>query len=629
MTRVNLLLTRINLRLALQTVFNFFCNKFVIYAIIVAMNQRGQNRNRHTGSGTQLRGRRRKKKKNPILPIIGMICFVILILGLLAGYFLYRRYSYGKDRADLQAYFSETGPDAYPVFMDNANTGIYARNFNGVYYLSLDDVHTYISTRFYYGAADGAFIFTTPDSILTNTVGTGTVVSSTAGDISEPYVVSCLEGETLYVAIDYVAKYYNVTYTAYQEPNRLALYVGTRTDTVAQVTDDTQVRMFGGVKSDILKEVTEGERVVVLEVLDEDWTKVRTEDCFIGYIENKRLGATEQYTYGTDQIPLPAYSTLKRDKKICLGWHFMVNEVGNESLDEVTEGTKGLNVIAPTWYLLKDDIGGMESFGSVDYVAKAHAKGLEVWATVRNFRDDDILIDDKALLSKATSRQTLINNLITESKRLGVDGINLDFEQITADTGKDYVEFVRELSIACRAEGFVYSIDNYVPYHFNDYYDRTEQGIVADYVVIMGYDEHTAGSEEAGSVASIEYVRYGIESTIAQVDPSKVINALPFYTRIWTTDAQGKITSRAVGMDAAKEAAAGMGMEFAWNDETDQYYGAVDNADGSRTEIWLEDKESLNAKLTVMKANNLGGVAGWRLGLEAPVAWDEIALFLQ
>ena len=605
------------------------CNNFVIYAIIERMNQKRKNTYRHTGSNTQLRTRRRKKKKNSLIPIIGMICFVLLVLGLLAGYFLYRRYSYGTDRADLATYFTETGQDAYPVFVDNANTGIYARNFDGTYYLSLDDVHTYISTRFYYGAGDGFFIFTTPDSILTNTVGTGTVTSSTAGDISESYIVSRLEGETLYVAIDYIAKFYNVTYTAYQDPNRMALYVGMRTDTCATVTDDTSVRMFGGVKSDILKDVSEGERVVVLEVLDEDWTKVRTEDCFIGYIENKHLGPTEQYTYGSDRIPEPVYSTLKRDKKICLGWHFMVNEIGNESFDEVTEGARGLNVIAPTWYLLKDDVGGMESFGSSEYVAKAHAKGLEVWVTVRNFRDDAILIDDKALLSSAKSRQTLITNLISESKRLGVDGINLDFEQITADTGKDYVEFVRELSIACRAEGLVYSIDNYVPYHFNDYYDRTEQGIVADYVVIMGYDEHTAGSEEAGSVASIEYVRYGIENTIAQVDPSKVINALPFYTRIWTTDAQGKITSRAVGMDAAKEAAAGMGMQFTWSDETDQYYGCVDNADGSRTEIWLEDKESLNAKLTVMKANHLGGVAAWRLGLEAPVAWDEIALFLQ
>ncbi len=93
---------------------------------------------------------------------------------------------------------------------------------------------------------------------------------------------------------------------------------------------------------------------------------------------------------------------------------------------------------------------------------------------------------------------------------MGLDGINLDFESITEEQAPHYIQFVRELSIACRNQGIVFSIDDPVP-TYSKHYDRTEQGIVADYVIIMGYDEHYAGSTDAGSVSSLGFVKAGIE----------------------------------------------------------------------------------------------------------------------
>ena len=104
-----------------------------------------------------------------------------------------------------------------------------------------------------------------------------------------------------------------------------------------------------------------------------------------------------------------------------------------------------------------------------------------------------------------------------------------------------YVQFIRELSVACREKGLVLSVDNYVPAAYNSFYNRREQGIVADYVIIMGYDEHYAGGEP-GSVASIGYVNQGIADTLADVPKEKLINAVPFYTRLWT-EKDGSCTS--------------------------------------------------------------------------------------
>ena len=193
-------------------------------------------------------------------------------------------------------------------------------------------------------------------------------------------------------------------------------------------------------------------------------------------------------------------------------------------------------------------------------------------------------------------------------------------------SGEHFIQFIRELSIPCRKNGLVLSIDNYVPMGGTDHYNRTEQGIVADYVIIMGYDEHYAGSREAGSVASINFVEEGIAQTVAQVPPEKVINAVPFYTRIWETK-DGAIGSKAVGMDAAEEYVRAHNITVEWNEETCQNYGEY-TEDGSLFQVWLEDESSIEVKLNIMDKYQIAGLASWRLGFEKPVVWDKIEEYM-
>ena len=190
----------------------------------------------------------------------------------------------------------------------------------------------------------------------------------------------------------------------------------------------------------------------------------------------------------------------------------------------------------------------------------------------------------------------------------------------------NYIEFIRELSIPCRANGIVLSVDNYVPTEYTAHYDRAEQGIVADYVIVMGYDEHYAGSPEAGSVASIDFVEEGIERTVEQVPAHKVINAVPFYTRIWETKG-AELGSQAVGMAAAEEYVRAHNIALEWDEETCQNYGEY-TEDGSLFQVWLEDERSIEVKLNIMEKYQIGGVAGWRLGFEKPEIWDVIGVYL-
>lgn len=562
--------------------------------------------------------------KKKLLPVLIAIVLIIVIGGATFGKVLLDKYSYTKERADLNSYFTISGDTDVAIVLQDEIIEERARLLDGTYYLDLNTVHKYFNDRFYEDKGESLLLYTLPDDIVRTVIGSNEVLNKEGTQNSE-YVPARYEGETLYVAIDYVKQYTNFSYEAFTEPNRIQIYTSWGERQVAEIKKDTAVRILGGIKSEILEDVLAGDTVTVLEQM-ETWSKVKTADSVIGYVENKRLEAVRvELPIPVTDYEEPVYTSQTRDYKINMGWHVVAGEAGNDTLYAVTANAKGLNVISPTWFKVNDNVGGFTSFATQSYVDAAHEMGLEVWALVENIEYKDS-IDMYALLSSTTNRAALINGLVSTALTYGIDGINVDFEQISMDCGEHYIEFIRELSIPCRANGLVLSIDNYVPTGYTDHYDRGEQGVVADYVVIMGYDEHYAGSPVAGSVASIDFVEAGIEQTVGQVPANKVINAVPFYTRIWETK-DGAVSSQAVGMDMAQEYINTHNIAAEWDETTCQNYGEY-TQDGTLYQVWLEDAASIEVKLNIMDKYQIGGVASWRLGFETPEIWDKIQEYL-
>ena len=562
--------------------------------------------------------------KKKLIPFLIAIVLIIVIGGVSVGTMILEKYSYTKERADLSAYFHMQGETDVAIMLQNDLIEERAKLLDGVYYLDINTVHKYFNDRFYEDKGEGLLLYALPDDIVKNVIGS-IEISSKDGTAAFSCVPARYEGETLYLALDYVKQYANFSYEGFTDPDRLQIYTSWDERQVADITKDTAVRVLGGVKSEILEDLKAGDKVIVLEQM-ENWSKVKTRDAVVGYVENKRLSNIKsELPIPVEDYVEPVYASQTRDHKINLGWHVVSGIAGNDTLHEMVVNTKGLNVISPTWFKLSDSEGNFTSFASQEYVSKAHDMGLEVWALVENIEYKDS-IDMFAILSSTSTRAKLIEGLVNEVLAYGIDGINVDFEQISMDCGEHYIEFIRELSIPCRANGIVLSVDNYVPTGYTDHYDRAEQGAVADYVVIMGYDEHYAGSPEAGSVASINFVEQGIQKTVEQVPPNKVINAIPFYTRIWET-ANGELGSQAVGMDAAQQWINTHNVAVEWDEETCQNYGEY--TDGTSIfQVWLEDEKSIEVKLNIMEKYGIGGVASWRLGFERPSVWDVIGAYL-
>jgi len=556
------------------------------------------------------------------IPTIIAIVLIILVGGGLAASKYIEKYSYSKEMQDLNEYYRITAPSDVAIILQNERIDTKARMIEGFVYLDFESVQKLLNDRFYIDSNEEWFIYTTPTDIIKSRIGTN---SYTIGGYEEttPYTVCLIKDDTMYVALDYVKKYSRFSYEQFDNPMRIQLNTQWNDQTVATVKKDTAVRLKGGVKSPVLRDVAKDEKVIILDEM-ETWTKVKTSDSMMGYIENKFLDDKDIVTPVCDSDYVePEYSSLVRDHKINLAWHAIYTAAGNDTFEEYTAGTKGINVISPTWFSLTDNEGNYSSFASSSYVAAAHNKGMEVWALLDNFSSE---VSTFEIMSYTSKREKLINNLISDVLAVGADGINLDFEQISYDAGEHYVEFIRELSVACRANNIVLSVDNYVPRESTTHYNRKEQGVVADYVIIMGYDEHWGGGGVAGSVASLPYVYDGIEQTLSEVPSYKVINAIPFYTRVWKNDG-GSVTSEALGMEATQRFIRENSVETHWDDDACQYYGEKVMS-GILYQVWVEDNESIAAKLNVMDSHNLAGVAEWQLGLEDKSVWDVIERYL-
>ena len=560
------------------------------------------------------------------LTVLVALVLMIVIAGGAVYAWLGDKYKYSTETADMEEYFGVSLGECAIILQDEMIESK-ALVEEDICYLALEDVHKYLSDVFYVDTREQLLLYTDGEGTTRVSIGTKTV--SKNGDIEElPYTICFVRGETCYIALDYVRRFANFEYRWFGD--HMQMYTQWGEATVATVNKKTQVRVKGGIKSPILAQLEKGEQVEILERM-ETWCKVKTVDGIIGYTENKRLSEEKTVTETpvTDFVE-KTYADNRLSGKVCLGWHAIGGTGGNVTLDEMVAGTKGMNVIAPTWFSLIDDEGQFRSFGEASYVDKAHSMGLKVWGVFDDFNyrnETKTVIDDYEILSSTTLRTGLVERIVDTSRELGLDGVNIDFEKLTSDCGPHFAQFIRELGVACDQANLILSVDNYMPNEGNKFYRTDVQGKAADYVILMGYDEHWHGSSEPGSVASIPFVTEGIEKTLNRVPADKLINGIPFYTIVWTIDGT-EVSDEYLTMNNLADYLLNHPYEYAWDETTCQNY--MEWQSGTKTyKIWIEDAESIQVKLNVMNAHNLAGVAVWRLGYGTPAAWDLINIYVQ
>ena len=160
-------------------------------------------------------------------------------------------------------------------------------------------------------------------------------------------------------------------------------------------------------------------------------------------------------------------------------------------------------------FLVTDESGNMSSYASADFVSKMHQRGIDVWALVSDFRYELQILH--SFIQARRQELTWLTNSLVKLRAMALMELILDYENIKSAYAKDYLQFVRELSVACERNGIVLSTDNYKPEAYNRCYNLKEQSKFVDYVIVMAYDEHYAGTDLQAQVASLPFVKEAVE----------------------------------------------------------------------------------------------------------------------
>lgn len=542
------------------------------------------------------------KKYKPVIAV-AVLVILVAILGIVTHVVM--KYIPSSEKMDLNEYYGEMTDGEIALVIGTEKLEERGLVDGDRVYLPLDVVNTYLNQRYYWDSANQQILYATPSEL------TSVSASSEAGD------KVWVKDDKVYLNLTYVQEFTDLDAYITKDPYRIAIQYKFKNVKTVTVKKNTSIRYRGGIKSAILTSVKKGTKLRLIEEM-ENWDQVATDDGYIGYIDKKKVGEAEKTKFERS-FKKEQYSYLTMDSKINMVWHQVTSTDANAYFADATANMTGVNVISPTWFYLTDTSGNIASIASADYVSQAHEKGLQVWGLIDNFTQE---VSTTETLSSTAARQNIISQLIQAAQDVGMDGINVDFESLSEDVGIHFLEFLRELSIECHKNNLVLSVDNPVPEDFTSHYDRAEQGRVVDYVIIMGYDEHYVGSE-AGSVASLPWVEQGIQDTLKEVPAKRVINAIPFYTRLWRTTG-GNVTSEAIGMDQAQQTIADNNVETYWDKTTSQNYGKYD-IDNSTYQIWLEDAQSVAEKVKLVSKYDLAGVSAWKLGFENNGIWQVIS----
>ena len=518
-------------------------------------------------------------------------------------------------------YANEEISDMTNLVINGSNVTDYLKeNYTKVYvkdniiFLSLSDMRNFFDKYIYVDEKYGKVISTYNSNIVTLDINNGQIQLND-GNVSMAQTPFEVDG-VLYVPFSQMEEAYDATCTYISETDTVIIDTEDRDKTFATLTKNTNLKSRTRNLSRTIAKLEENEEVMIVEQ-DDSWSEVRTSKGKIGYIENSAIGSKSE-------VKSTKTEDDKSNEKINMFWDYFYSE---ESIpDRTGQSFEGVNVVSPSFFVLNSDgeIRTNIGYRGEAYINWAHGNGYEVWAM---FSNDSLQQLTSDIINDYEARENLILDIVELAKQYGLDGINIDFENMYREDEDMFSRFIIELEPRLRTVGKTLSVDVTAPDGADSWsmcYDRNVIGDVADYIVFMAYDQYGEASTEPGTTSGYEWVKVNLDKFVEteEIEPEKIILGLPFYTRVWTTQNGELVRTDVVAMKNV-DANIPTGVEKVWDEVTRQNYIKYDS-NGYTREMWIEDIESYKEKLLLINEYGLGGVANWCKDMELEEIWNVI-----
>ena len=487
---------------------------------------------------------------------------------------------------------------------------------DGVIYLSEDDIANFFDKHIYLEEENNKIITTYNKKIAEVSLDENVININGADKNTSAHAIE--RDGTIYIPISEMTEVYDIEIGNIEETKVITMDSLDREQKKAVVTSNLAVKSSMNFIAKTVDRVEKSESVVVISS-DGNYSRIRTENGKIGYIKTNKLA--NEYTVREDMS-----EEKQIEGKVNMTWDYY-SEVGSAP-DRTGTTIEGVNVVSPSFFYIDANGTFRENIGESgeNYIEWAHNNGYKVWPMVSNApATNESLEITSEIMNSYGKRKHLIEQILEACVTYDLDGINIDFENMKQEDKDLYSRFIIELTPRLNEVGMVVSVDVTAPDGGETWsmcFDRNVIGDVADYIIFMAYDQNGVSSTTAGTTSGYNWIDLNLVKFIQTevIDPEKLILGIPFYTRIWTENANGEVVRNpTVNMEDIEEVLPD-DIQRTWDDELKQYYVEYQDGDYTR-KMWIEDVESLKAKVSLVNEDNLAGVASWQYGMETDDVW--------
>lgn len=277
--------------------------------------------------------------------------------------------------------------------------------------------------------------------------------------------------------------------------------------------------------------------------------------------------------------------------------------------------------VSPSYFDIDSSGNLVVNSVSQELVDTMHQMGIKVVPMLSNHWDrtaGKLALQDPEKLAK---------QIVQSINQYGLDGVNVDIENVTSSERDAYTQLVKSLRELLPADKevsvAVAANPNGWTTGWHGSYDYAALGKYADYLMIMAYDESWEGSAP-GPVASSSFVKKSIEYALKHVSADKIVLGVPFYGRIWSAD--GTFNGNGVSLKTLNNILKDYNATITYS-ETHQSPKAeftVKSGDKTYTingkkltpgnyTVWFENDQSIQAKTQLIHQYDLKGMGSWSL----------------
>lgn len=487
---------------------------------------------------------------------------------------------------------------------------------DNVIYLSKQDIANFFD-KYIYEEKEINQIITTYDKKVA-TIGFDNNKITINGSNKDIYAHAIKRDDTIYLPISEMKDVYNVDIKNIESTKVVTMDSLNKEQKKAIVSSDVPVKSSTNFIAKTVDRVKKGDTVIVVSA-NSGKTKIRTANGKLGYIDSNKI-----------ENEYKVRESLAQEKqvngKLNMVWDYYSEYAS--APDRSGTSIEGVNVVSPSLFYINKNGELTEKIGDSGkkYIQWAHNNGYKIWPMVSN-AEAGLTVTSK-IMNSYEKRQELIESIVNNCVKYNLDGVNIDFENMKQEDKDLYSRFIIELTPRLKEVGLVTSVDVTAPDGGETWsmcFDRHVIGDVADYIVFMAYDEYGVSSTKPGTTAGCDWIKLNLNKFLKteEIDSQKIILGIPFFTRVWTTDTNGKIISnKTVAMkDIDKVIPDNVKKE--WKEDLKQNY--VEYMDGNnKKQIWIEDLDSLKSKISLVNENDLAGIASWQKDMESNDVWKMI-----